>query len=59
MPNDMVSEDTVAVYLPMSYQIGGYTVYISKSRLKAVDIPREQAMRLAVTAGIQQNKPHD
>src|SRR5262247_705850 len=26
-------DDLVAVYLPMSYQIGGYTVYLPRSRL--------------------------
>lgn len=56
MPENMVSTDSVAVYLPMSYQIGGYTVYIPRSRLTFIDMPREQAMRLAVTAGIKQSK---
>ena len=56
MPENMVSTDSVAVYLPMSYQIGGYTVYVPRSRLTFIDMPREQAMRLAVTAGIKQSK---
>ena len=56
MPENMVSTESVAVYLPMSYQIGGYTVYIPRSRLTFIDMPREQAMRLAVTAGIKQSK---
>ena len=59
LPTGMVPEGSVAVYLPMSYQIGGYTVFIQRSRVSAVDMPREQAMRLAVTAGIQQSKQND
>jgi uncharacterized membrane protein len=56
MPTGMVPDGHVSVYMPMSYQIGGYTVYLSKDRLTPVDIPREHAMRLAVTAGIKLKK---
>lgn len=45
--------DTVAVYLPMSYQIGGYTVYLPKSDIEHIDLTIEQAMRIALTAGVQ------
>ena len=34
----------VAVYLPMSYQIGGYTVVVPRSQVTPVDMAREQAM---------------
>ena len=30
LPVINMPEDQVSVYLPMSYQLGGYTVYISK-----------------------------
>ena len=59
LPPDMVPDGRVAVYLPMSYQIGGYTIFVPRSRLTPIDMPREQAMRLAVTAGIQQSKKND
>ncbi|MBU0479921.1 MAG: DUF502 domain-containing protein [Proteobacteria bacterium] len=42
----------VAVYLPFSYQIGGYTVLISSDKLTPLDIPIEKAMRFVMTAGI-------
>lgn len=44
--------ESVAVYLPMSYQIGGYTVYIPKDRLEPLDMPIEDAMRMVITAGM-------
>ncbi|MDA1331302.1 MAG: DUF502 domain-containing protein [Proteobacteria bacterium] len=59
LPFDMVPKGCVAVYLPMSYQIGGYTIFVPRSRLTPVDMPREQAMRLIITAGIQQSKKND
>jgi uncharacterized membrane protein len=46
-------EDLVAVYLPMSYQIGGYTIYISRSRVTETDLTVEQAMRIELTGGVR------
>lgn len=45
--------DVVAVYLPMSYQIGGYTVYLPRSQVEPLDMPVEQAMRVVLTGGVQ------
>jgi uncharacterized membrane protein len=47
------SEDMVAVYLPMSYQIGGYTLYVSRSKLSETDLTVEQAMRIVLTGGVR------
>ena len=46
-------QDLVGVYVPLSYQIGGMTLYISRDRLTQLDIGVEEAMRLALTAGVQ------
>jgi uncharacterized membrane protein len=42
----------VGVYLPRSYQIGGFTVFFRKSDLQPVDMSVEDAMRFAMTAGM-------
>src|SRR3954470_5360519 len=47
------SDDMVAVYLPMSYQIGGYTIYLPRSRLVETDLTVEQAMRIVLTGGVR------
>jgi uncharacterized membrane protein len=47
------SDDLVAVYLPMSYQIGGYTIYIPRSRLTETDLTVEAAMRIVLTGGVR------
>jgi len=44
--------DPVAVYMPMSYQIGGYTLFLPRSALTPLDIPFEQAMRLVLTGAV-------
>jgi uncharacterized membrane protein len=35
----------------MSYQIGGYTVYVPRDRLTTLDMPLEDAMRMVLTGG--------
>lgn len=45
----------VAVYLPMSYQIGGYTVYLPRDRIIPTDLSVEAAMRIVLTGGLQNN----
>jgi uncharacterized membrane protein len=49
-------KDTVGVYLPMSYQIGGYTVFLPKSLVEPLDMPIEDAMRFTLTAGVSGGK---
>jgi uncharacterized membrane protein len=48
----------VAVYFPMSYQIGGYTLLLPRSALKTLDMPVEAAMRLVLTGGLSGGR-HD
>jgi uncharacterized membrane protein len=46
------TEGTIAVYFPMSYQIGGYTLLLPRDRVEPLDIPIETAMRLVLTGGM-------
>jgi uncharacterized membrane protein len=45
-------EKLVAVYFPMSYQIGGYTLLLPPSAIERIDMPVETAMRLVLTGGL-------
>lgn len=45
-------DDEVAVYMPMSYQIGGYTLLLSRRFLTPLDMGFEEAMRFVITAGL-------
>jgi uncharacterized membrane protein len=45
----------VAVYLPMSYTIGGYTVFLPRACLTPLDMSLEDAMRFVVTAGMSRS----
>jgi uncharacterized membrane protein len=45
-------QDLVPVYFPMSYQIGGYTIYLPRTQLIPLDMPAESAMRMVLTGGV-------
>jgi len=48
-------KDRIAVYLPMSYTIGGYTVFLPRECLTPLDMSLEDAMRFVVTAGMSRS----
>ena len=45
-------EKLLSVYLPMSYQVGGYLVYVPENRCEVLDMPVQQAMQTILTANI-------
>ena len=50
-----VKEDTaplVAVYLAMSYQLGGYTLFVNRDQLEEVGMSMKDASRYILTAGV-------
>lgn len=47
-----VGESKVAVYLPMSYQLGGFTVMVPRAHTRDVAMSVEDALRFCVTAGV-------
>lgn len=52
----IMNSEEVAVYLPMSYQMGGYMVVVPKKDVEEVDIEPAEALRLIVSAGLGQKK---
>ena len=46
------AEGCVAVYFPMSYQIGGYMLLVPRERVEPLEIPIETAMRMVLTGGM-------
>jgi uncharacterized membrane protein len=56
-PAGIARAGEVAVYLPMSYQIGGYTVFVPKSACTPVEMSREEAMKFILTAGLKSASP--
>ena len=56
-PPGIAQPGEVAVYLPMSYQLGGYTVLVPKDAVTPVDMSREEAMKFILTAGLKNASP--
>lgn len=52
LPGDYRADDSVLVYLPMSYMIGGYAVLMPRSAIRPLDMSMEEAMRFTLTAGV-------
>jgi uncharacterized membrane protein len=53
LPPGVGFDGEVAVYLPMSYQVGGYTVMIPRAKINPIQMSREDAMRFMLTAGLK------
>ncbi len=53
LPAGIGTASEVAVYLPMSYQVGGYTVIVPRDSVKPVEMSREDAMKFILTAGLK------
>ena len=58
LPEDFREEDSVLVYLPLSYMIGGYAALIPRSAIRPVDMSMEEAMRFTLTAGVTGTSAH-
>lgn len=50
--NKNTGAELVAVYFPLSYMLGGITMYVPKTAIEHIDMPVEAAMRLAITGGM-------
>ncbi len=48
--------DRVAVYVPMSYGLGGFTLMVPRSKITPLDMPIEKAMSLAITGWVKVEK---
>ena len=56
LPGQLGERDQVAVYLPMGYMIGGYTVFVPRSWTTPLDMSVEEAMRMALIAFMASGK---
>ena len=52
LPEDFRDEDSILVYIPLSYMIGGYAVLMPRSAVRPLDMNMEEAMRFTLTAGV-------
>jgi uncharacterized membrane protein len=53
LPPGKIDPDHVAVFLPFSYGVGGFTVIVSKSSLRETSLPAEKALQLSITGWVK------
>jgi len=46
-------DDMVAVYLPMSYMVGGYTIFVPRELVETTALSVEEGMRIALMGGVR------
>ena len=59
VPMELSVEEPIAVYLPMSYMIGGYTLFLPRSCLTPLDLSFEEGMKLVLTGAVSREKPEN
>jgi len=57
LPIKVTVEEPIAVYLPMSFQIGGYTLFLPRACLTPIDISFEDGMKLVLTGAVSREEP--
>ncbi|MGI9246694.1 MAG: hypothetical protein ACR2I8_08355, partial [Steroidobacteraceae bacterium] len=45
--------DVIAVYMPMSYMMGGYTVFLPRELVEPTSLTVEEGMRIALMGGVR------
>jgi uncharacterized membrane protein len=45
--------EAIAVYMPMSYMVGGYTVYVPRELVEPTSLTVEEGMRIALMGGVR------
>jgi len=51
-PSEGFGEEVLAVYVPMSYQMGGFTYIVAKDSVETIDMSIGDALRFCITAGV-------
>ncbi|MCW8854450.1 MAG: DUF502 domain-containing protein [Gammaproteobacteria bacterium] len=52
LPEDFRGEDSILVYIPLSYMIGGYSVLMPRTAVRPLNMTMDDAMRFTLTAGV-------
>jgi uncharacterized membrane protein len=56
LPMELTVDEPIAVYMPFSYQIGGYTLFLPRSCLTPIDMSFEEGMKLVLTGAVSKDQ---
>lgn len=54
-----LDDDHIAVYLPMSFQVGGYTIVVPKKYTRSLDLSPADALQLVLSGGVVSENRED
>lgn len=54
-----LDDDHIAVYLPMSFQVGGYTIIVPKKYTRSLDLSPADALQLVLSGGVVSDSKED
>ncbi|RWU09525.1 DUF502 domain-containing protein [Pseudidiomarina gelatinasegens] len=52
----MLDDDHIAVFLPMSYNVGGYMMIVPRTSVETLDMSPADAMQLTISGGLGKNR---
>lgn len=58
LPEGLREDDSVLVYFPLSYMIGGYALLVPRKVVTPLNMSMEEAMRFTLTAGVTSVNNH-
>lgn len=54
--SSLLADDQLAVFLPMAYNVGGYTIIVPRSCTRNIDMKPAEALQLVLSGGLGNNK---
>ncbi|MDX1678370.1 DUF502 domain-containing protein [Arsukibacterium sp.] len=54
--SSLMSDEQLAVFIPMAYNVGGYTIIIPRSCTRNIDMKPAEALQLVLSGGLGSNK---
>ncbi len=54
--SSLMQEDQLAVFMPMAYNVGGYTIIVPRSCTRNIDMKPAEALQLVLSGGLGSNK---
>ncbi|CAN5557818.1 DUF502 domain-containing protein [soil metagenome] len=56
LPNGTVPDGRIAVFIPLSYGFGGFTLVVDRSVTRDAGLPAERALQLAITGWVRSGR---
>jgi uncharacterized membrane protein len=56
LPQEAVHDGSLAVFIPFSYGVGGFTVIVPRASVRETSLPAEKALQLAITGWVKSSK---